>query len=64
MAPEVLEAPDNMTLECDKWSFGATVWEIFNNGNNPLRGWDLDRVLPFLSLKSQTNCALNADLAG
>nr|WTM56513.1 JAK3 protein [Lateolabrax maculatus] len=47
VAPEVLEAPDNMTLECDKWSFGATVWEIFNNGNNPLRGWDLDRKQQF-----------------
>uniref|UniRef100_A0A4W6CM24 Tyrosine-protein kinase n=1 Tax=Lates calcarifer TaxID=8187 RepID=A0A4W6CM24_LATCA len=36
VAPEVLEFPDNLTLECDKWSFGATVWEIFNNGNAPL----------------------------
>ncbi|XP_044056522.1 tyrosine-protein kinase JAK2 isoform X2 [Siniperca chuatsi] len=43
VAPEVLEDPDNLTLECDKWSFGATVWEIFNNGNTPLRGWDLDQ---------------------
>uniref|UniRef100_A0A8D3D2R9 Tyrosine-protein kinase n=1 Tax=Scophthalmus maximus TaxID=52904 RepID=A0A8D3D2R9_SCOMX len=42
VAPEVLKAPDNLTLECDKWSFGATVWEIFNDGNAPLRGWDLE----------------------
>ncbi|CAN9500949.1 unnamed protein product [Ophioblennius macclurei] len=41
VAPEVLDAPDDLTLECDKWSFGATVWEIFNNGNSPLQGWDL-----------------------
>ncbi|XP_042371560.1 tyrosine-protein kinase JAK2 isoform X2 [Plectropomus leopardus] len=41
VAPEVLQAPDNLSLECDKWSFGATVWEIFNGGNAPLRGWDL-----------------------
>uniref|UniRef100_A0A8C4IQQ8 Tyrosine-protein kinase n=1 Tax=Dicentrarchus labrax TaxID=13489 RepID=A0A8C4IQQ8_DICLA len=34
VAPEVLEAPENLTLECDKWSFGATVWEIFNSGIN------------------------------
>uniref|UniRef100_A0A673A5U9 Tyrosine-protein kinase n=1 Tax=Sphaeramia orbicularis TaxID=375764 RepID=A0A673A5U9_9TELE len=47
VAPEVLEAPDNLTLECDKWSFGATLWEIFNNGNAPLRGWDLDRKRQF-----------------
>lgn len=47
VAPEVLEAPDNLTLECDKWSFGATVWEIFNGGNSPLRGWELDEKRQF-----------------
>nr|XP_033936237.1 tyrosine-protein kinase JAK2 isoform X2 [Pseudochaenichthys georgianus] len=47
VAPEVLEAPDNLTLECDKWSFGATVWEIFNNGNTPLQGCDLDKKRQF-----------------
>ncbi|KAF3690776.1 Tyrosine-protein kinase JAK2 [Channa argus] len=47
VAPEVLEAPDHLTLECDKWSFGATVWEIFNNGHAPLRGWDLERKRQF-----------------
>lgn len=44
VAPEVLASPDNLTLESDKWSFGATLWELFNNGNNPLLGWDLDMV--------------------
>ncbi|KAM9384168.1 tyrosine-protein kinase JAK2 [Pholidichthys leucotaenia] len=47
VAPEVLESPDNRTLECDKWSFGTTVWEIFNNGNSPLRGWNLDEKRQF-----------------
>ncbi|TWW58077.1 Tyrosine-protein kinase JAK2 [Takifugu flavidus] len=47
VAPEVLLSPDNMTLECDKWSFGATLWELFNNGNNPLLGWDLDMKQKF-----------------
>lgn len=46
MAPELLMSPDNLTLECDKWSFGATLWELFNNGKNPLLNWDLDMVLP------------------
>uniref|UniRef100_A0A8P4GAN3 Tyrosine-protein kinase n=1 Tax=Dicentrarchus labrax TaxID=13489 RepID=A0A8P4GAN3_DICLA len=46
VAPEVLEAPENLTLECDKWSFGATVWEIFNSGINLLQGWDLDQLPP------------------
>lgn len=44
VAPELLAAPEKLTLECDKWSFGATVWEIFNNGNSPLRGWNLEQV--------------------
>ncbi|XP_035033038.1 tyrosine-protein kinase JAK2 [Hippoglossus stenolepis] len=47
VAPEVLESPDNLTQECDKWSFGATVWEIFNNGTAPLRGWDLEQKRQF-----------------
>ncbi|XP_061153241.1 tyrosine-protein kinase JAK2 isoform X2 [Syngnathus typhle] len=47
VAPEVLEAPDKLTLECDKWSFGATVWEIFNNGNAPLQDWDLEQKQQF-----------------
>ncbi|XP_070817587.1 tyrosine-protein kinase JAK2 isoform X1 [Chaetodon trifascialis] len=47
VAPEVLDAPDNLTLECDKWSFGATVWEIFNSGNNPLQGWELHQKRQF-----------------
>ncbi|XP_039984309.1 tyrosine-protein kinase JAK2 [Xiphias gladius] len=47
VAPEVLEVPDNLTLECDKWSFGATIWEIFNNGNTPLQGLDLKGKLQF-----------------
>lgn len=47
VAPEVVEAPDNLTLESDKWSFGATVWEIFNSRSAPLKGWDLDRKQQF-----------------
>ncbi|KAK5930669.1 hypothetical protein CgunFtcFv8_026887 [Champsocephalus gunnari] len=53
VAPEVLEAPDNLTLECDKWSFGATVWEIFNNGNTPLQGCDLDKKQQFYESSQQ-----------
>lgn len=45
VAPELLDTSDNLTLQCDKWSFGATLWEIFNSGNNPLQNWDLKRVL-------------------
>ncbi|XP_061680905.1 tyrosine-protein kinase JAK2 isoform X2 [Syngnathoides biaculeatus] len=47
VAPEVLEAPDKLTLASDKWSFGATVWEIFNSGKAPLHDWDLQQKQQF-----------------
>ncbi|XP_031715469.1 tyrosine-protein kinase JAK2 isoform X1 [Anarrhichthys ocellatus] len=53
VAPELLDDPDNLTLDCDKWSFGATVWEIFNSGNTPLRGWDLDKKQQFYESSQQ-----------
>uniref|UniRef100_A0A8C1K3M1 Tyrosine-protein kinase n=1 Tax=Cyprinus carpio TaxID=7962 RepID=A0A8C1K3M1_CYPCA len=40
VAPEVLDTLE-IELECDKWSFGTTLWEIFNNGEAPLQGQDL-----------------------
>uniref|UniRef100_A0A8C1MYX5 Tyrosine-protein kinase n=1 Tax=Cyprinus carpio TaxID=7962 RepID=A0A8C1MYX5_CYPCA len=39
VAPEVLNTLE-IELECDKWSFGSTLWEIFNNGEAPLQGLD------------------------
>ncbi|XP_013866245.1 tyrosine-protein kinase JAK2 [Austrofundulus limnaeus] len=53
VAPELLESPDNLTLECDKWSFGATMWEIFNNGNPPLQNWNLFEKEKFYENKQQ-----------
>lgn len=51
-------SPDNLTLECDKWSFGATLWDLFNNGNNPLLGWDLDMVPPWISRRNLSRMSL------
>uniref|UniRef100_A0A672JQ86 Tyrosine-protein kinase n=1 Tax=Salarias fasciatus TaxID=181472 RepID=A0A672JQ86_SALFA len=65
VAPEVLDAPDDLTLECDKWSFGATVWEIFNNGNSPLQGWDLDEVQGNLTIELHhlySQCSVSMDV--
>ncbi|KAK6320478.1 hypothetical protein J4Q44_G00095850 [Coregonus suidteri] len=53
VAPEVLEAPEKLELECDKWSFGATLWEIFNGGQAPLQGLDLERKLQFYKTYKQ-----------
>jgi len=43
VAPEVLDTLE-IELECDKWSFGTTLWEIFNGGEAPLQGLDLIQV--------------------
>nr|XP_046159461.1 tyrosine-protein kinase JAK2 isoform X3 [Oncorhynchus gorbuscha] len=53
VAPEVLEAPERLELECDKWSFGATLWELFNGGQAPLQGLDLERKLQFYETYKQ-----------
>uniref|UniRef100_A0A8C9WIK0 non-specific protein-tyrosine kinase n=1 Tax=Scleropages formosus TaxID=113540 RepID=A0A8C9WIK0_SCLFO len=47
VAPEVLEAPETWGMECDKWSFGTTLWEIFNGGKAPLQGLDPQQKLMF-----------------
>ena len=50
LAPELVETPERPKLECDKWSFGTTLWEIFNCGETPLQGWDLEMAGALLSL--------------
>nr|XP_057928354.1 tyrosine-protein kinase JAK2 [Doryrhamphus excisus] len=63
VAPEVLKAPDNLTLESDKWSFGATVWEIFNGGNAPLQDWDLQQKQQFYKSFQQLAASQWTELA-
>ncbi|XP_076006940.1 tyrosine-protein kinase JAK2 [Genypterus blacodes] len=38
--PECIVDPANLTLAGDKWSFGATLWEICSGGENPLATLD------------------------
>nr|XP_033813105.1 tyrosine-protein kinase JAK3 isoform X2 [Geotrypetes seraphini] len=36
VAPECVRDPRSLVQESDCWSFGATLWEIFNGGSIPL----------------------------
>uniref|UniRef100_A0A8C5PZ27 Tyrosine-protein kinase n=1 Tax=Leptobrachium leishanense TaxID=445787 RepID=A0A8C5PZ27_9ANUR len=36
LSPECVSDPNNLSLESDCWSFGVTLWEIFNDGVVPL----------------------------
>ncbi|XP_063003281.1 tyrosine-protein kinase JAK3 [Elgaria multicarinata webbii] len=51
VAPECLEDPKNLAAESDRWSFGATLWEIFNGGNMPWSAME-----PELKLKFYHDC--------
>ncbi|XP_061458224.1 tyrosine-protein kinase JAK3 [Rhineura floridana] len=53
VAPECLEDPKNLAVESDKWSFGATLWEIFNGGNMPMRLMDPQLKLEFYQNRHQ-----------
>ncbi|XP_012694888.1 tyrosine-protein kinase JAK2 [Clupea harengus] len=47
VAPELLEESEALELESDKWSFGTTLWEVFNGGKVPLQGFDPQQKLQF-----------------
>ncbi|KAM8795034.1 tyrosine-protein kinase JAK3 [Eudromia elegans] len=36
LAPECVSDTRSLALPADKWSFGATLWEIFSGGNMPV----------------------------
>ncbi|XP_056629086.1 tyrosine-protein kinase JAK2 isoform X2 [Triplophysa dalaica] len=62
VAPEVLETLE-VKLECDKWSFGTTLWEIFNGGEAPLQGLDLIQKQQFYAQFSHLPALEWAELA-
>lgn len=44
ISPECVEDPANLSLAADKWSFGATLWEICSGGERPLASLDNSKV--------------------
>ncbi|XP_067416093.1 tyrosine-protein kinase JAK3 [Emydura macquarii macquarii] len=50
VAPECIIDPKNLALESDKWSFGATLWEIFSGSSVPMNALE-----PLLKLQFYQN---------
>ncbi|KAM9475379.1 tyrosine-protein kinase JAK2 [Clarias gariepinus] len=61
VAPEVLEKLE-LGQQCDKWSFGTTLWEIFNGGEIPLQRLDPRQKQQFYDQRSQLPCLEWAEL--
>ncbi|XP_072701422.1 tyrosine-protein kinase JAK3 [Ciconia boyciana] len=47
VAPECLSDPKSLALPADKWSFGATLWEIFSGGTMPVSLLEPQKKLDF-----------------
>ncbi|XP_059576021.1 tyrosine-protein kinase JAK3 [Alligator mississippiensis] len=47
VAPECVRDPKALALEADRWSFGATLWEIFSSGAVPLSALEPSKKLDF-----------------
>uniref|UniRef100_W5L4W4 Tyrosine-protein kinase n=1 Tax=Astyanax mexicanus TaxID=7994 RepID=W5L4W4_ASTMX len=62
VAPEVLETLE-LGQQSDKWSFGTTLWELFNGGEVPLQRLDPRQKLQFYERRSQLPCLDWTELA-
>ncbi|XP_056586772.1 tyrosine-protein kinase JAK2a isoform X3 [Triplophysa dalaica] len=61
--PECVKDSRNLTLAADKWSFGATLWEIYCSGERPLASYDSSKKLLFYEDKHQLQAPKWTELA-
>ncbi|KAI5612743.1 tyrosine-protein kinase JAK2 isoform X1, partial [Silurus asotus] len=61
--PECVEDPKNLSLATDKWSFGTTLWEIYNGGEKPLSSYDSSKKLLFYEDRHQLSSPKWTELA-
>lgn len=57
--PECFTDPANLSLAADKWSFGATLWEICSGGEKPLASLDNTKVRLLYMLLTQSALRLS-----
>uniref|UniRef100_A0AAR2L0A7 Tyrosine-protein kinase n=1 Tax=Pygocentrus nattereri TaxID=42514 RepID=A0AAR2L0A7_PYGNA len=62
VAPEVLDMLE-LGQQSDKWSFGTTLWELFNGGEVPLQRLDPKQKQQFYERRSQLPCLDWTELA-
>ncbi|XP_017356752.1 tyrosine-protein kinase JAK3 isoform X1 [Cebus imitator] len=53
VAPECLREAQTLSLEADKWGFGATVWEVFSGVSMPISALDPAKKLQFYEKRQQ-----------
>ncbi|KAG8594745.1 hypothetical protein GDO81_001319 [Engystomops pustulosus] len=53
VAPECVSDAGNLALEADCWSFGVTMWEIFNDGIVPLSAEEPEKKMQFYKEQMQ-----------
>lgn len=58
VAPECLSDSKSLALPADKWSFGATLWEIFSGGNMPVSLLEPQKVMLSPSASSHPSYAI------
>nr|XP_034376098.1 tyrosine-protein kinase JAK3 isoform X2 [Arvicanthis niloticus] len=64
VAPECLQEAQTLSLEADKWGFGATTWEVFSGGPVHITSLEPAKKLKFYEDRGQLPALKWTELAG